>query len=238
MINFIVCDDNIEILENLKLIITKLMIKTDHDYQTHIFDKYNDNFVKLINKKIGKKIYILDIEVGKKSGLDIARKIREKDWESIIIILTVHHELLYDAFKNRLLLLDFISKFDNYEDKLIESLNLSLNILNDTKQLTFKSKRISYRVDLNDILYITKTINKHQTIIKTISNEYYTSISLNKIISQLTTDFIQTHRACIINKNNIKKINFKENIITFINNEKISLLSKKYKKEVKKYVFS
>ena len=109
MLHFIVCDDNVVIREKINKIITKLMLPTDVEYKTIFFSQYDKQFFQTINKKVGKKIYILDIEVGTYSGIDIARKIRERDWESIIIILTAHYELAYDSFKKRLMLLDFIS---------------------------------------------------------------------------------------------------------------------------------
>jgi two-component system response regulator AgrA len=220
------------------MVITKLMLPMDIEYKTLFFDKYDKNFANLINKKIGKKIYILDVELNMHSGIDIARKIREKDWGSIIIILTAHYELAYDAFKNRLMLLDFISKFDNYEQNLYDTLKIALKAFNVKKYLNFKFNRISYRIDLADVLYIVKDTAKRNIIIKTFSNEYAVNLNLNQISEMLTEDFVRTHRACIINKENVKNIDFKENTITFSNDEKILLLSKMYKKEVKKYVFN
>jgi two-component system response regulator AgrA len=238
MLNFIVCDDSTIIRENVNKVITKLMISTDIEYKTLEFNQYDKNFAQFIDKKGEKKIYVLDIEINSYSGLDIARKIREKDWESIIVILTAHYELAYDAFKNRLMLLDFISKFDNYEQNLYEVLKLALKASHVKKQLSFTFNRMSYRLDFDDILYIMKDTPKRNTIVKTFSKEYLVSLNLSEIAAMLPDNFIKTHRACIINRENVKTIDFKENTITFVNNEIISLLSKTYKKEVKKYVFS
>ena len=238
MLQFIIFDDNKVIREKVSKVITKLMLPTDIEYQTKEFSQYDKSFSQFIEKKGEKKIYILDIEVNSFSGLDVARKIREKDWESIIIILTAHYELAYDAFKNRLMLLDFISKFDNYEQNLYDVLKLALKASHVKKRFSFKFNRMAYKVDYDDILYIVKDTGKRNTVLKTYSKEYLLSLSLSEIMTMLPDNFIQTHRACIINKDNVKIIDFKENVITFVNNEKITMLSKTYKKEVKKYVFS
>jgi two-component system response regulator AgrA len=238
MLHFVVCDDNAVVRENVNKVITKLMLPTDIEYKTMFFSQYDKNFAQFIDNKVGKKIYILDVEVNAHSGLDIARKIREKDWESIIIILTAHYELAYDAFKNRLMLLDFISKFDNYEHNLYDVLRIALKASDIKKQLSFEFNRISYRIDLDDILYIIKDTSKRNTIIKTSSREYSVVLNLSEVTNMLTDNFIQTHRSCIINRDNVKSIDFKENTITFKNGITITLLSKTYKKEVKKYVFS
>lgn len=238
MLHFVVCDDNVAVRENVNKVITKLMLPTDVEYKTLMFSQYDKNFSQLIDKKVGKKIYILDVEINSYSGLDIARKIREKDWESIIIILTAHYELAYDAFKNRLMLLDFISKFDNYEHNLYDVLKLALKASDVKKQLAVESNRTLYKIDMDDILYIMKDTARRNSIIKTFSKEYSVPLTLSEITTMLPENFVQTHRACIINRENVKNIDFKENTITFNNNEQISLLSKTYKKEVKKYVFS
>jgi len=219
-------------------VITKLMLPTDIEYETLVFSQYDKNFVRLIESKTGQRIYILDVEVNSHSGIDIARKIREKDWTSIIVVLTAHYELAYEAFKNRLMLLDFISKFDNYEKNLYDVLQLSLKILNKEEQLSFKIGQIAYKLDFNDILYITKEEGKRNTTIQTFYQKYSVSSTLTEIGEKLNNDFLKTHRACIVNKKNIKTIDFKEKIIIFKNNEKINLLSKNYQKEVRKYVFN
>ncbi|MFA5407310.1 MAG: LytTR family transcriptional regulator DNA-binding domain-containing protein [Bacilli bacterium] len=136
------------------------------------------------------------------------------------------------------MLLDFISKFDDYQKNLYETLQLTLKILDNKKQLIIKIAQTIYKIDFNDILYIVKEEGKRNTIIKTFYQEYSVSLPLTEISEKLSSDFIRTHRACLVNKVNIKTIDFKENVIMFKNDESINLLSKKCKKEVKKYVCS
>ena len=62
------------------------------------------------------KIYILDIEIpNSKSGLDVARKIRENDWESEIIFITSHDKMFETAYRNVYEIFDFIEKFHHLE---------------------------------------------------------------------------------------------------------------------------
>jgi hypothetical protein len=58
MLNFVVCDDNEIIKENVCNIITKLMIPIDIEYKTNCFSAYNKDFFAIINKKEGRKVYI------------------------------------------------------------------------------------------------------------------------------------------------------------------------------------
>ena len=129
MINFIVCEDNKIILQKNVDIINKIMFKNNESYRIYQFTNNDKKLQELINEDIGLKIYILDIELENISGIDIARKIRSKDNNSIIIISTTYVEYLPFALKNKLMLFDFVSKFEDYEE------NLSKVINNAIKQL-------------------------------------------------------------------------------------------------------
>ena len=110
-------------------IINKTMFKNNESYRIYQFTNNDKKLQELINDDIGLKIYILDIELENISGIDIARKIRSKDNDSIIIISTTYVEYLPFALKNKLMLFDFVSKFEDYE------VNLSNVINNAIKQL-------------------------------------------------------------------------------------------------------
>ena len=128
MINFVVCEDNKIILEKNVEIINKTMFNNNINYRIYKFEDYTNDFKNIIyNSDI--KIYILDIELNKTSGIDIAREIRKKDLDSIIIISTAYVEYLPLALKNKLMLYYFISKFEDYEENLSKVINNALDQL-------------------------------------------------------------------------------------------------------------
>ena len=129
MINFIVCEDNNVILQKNIEIINKTMFKNNINYRIYKYSNNNEDLQKIIQDDIGFKIYVLDIELEDTSGIDIARQIRQKDMQSIIIISTTYMEYLPYALKNKLMLFDYVSKFENYEE------NLSKVILRAIEQL-------------------------------------------------------------------------------------------------------
>lgn len=126
MINFIVCEDNKIILQKNIDIINKTMFKNNMDYRIYQFTNNTKELQNLIKNPIGKKIYILDIELDTDSGIDIARRIRDIDKESVIIISTTYIEYLPFALKNKLMLFDFVSKFEDYEDNLSKVIDNAL----------------------------------------------------------------------------------------------------------------
>ena len=130
MIDFIVCEDNKIILQKNIDIINKTMFKNNINYRLYKFTNYDNALKDLIdNEDI--KIYILDIELENTSGIDIARDIRRKDTKSIIIISTTYMEYLPYALKNKLMLFDFVSKFEDYEENLSKVINKAIDQLNN-----------------------------------------------------------------------------------------------------------
>lgn len=232
MLNVIICDDNEKDRNNAVKVVKEFMAKNKNKYELHVFNDYNKNFYDIIQRKIPFKIYLLDIETPTRSGIDVAREIRRKDVDSVIIFLTAHEELGNIVLKNDLMFLSFINKFDDFENRLNNTLKKSLELLKQKNVIKFMDRNILYTININDILYITKDSFERKTIIKTDYSEFRVNKTLADIIAMLDNRFIQTHRACYINLDRKVKIDKTSRTITFDNGEVIDLLSDKYRKEV------
>ncbi len=232
MINIIICDDNEKDRIKIKNIVKNFMEKNNIENNIYVFSDYNINFYNKANSNLPFKIYLLDIETPTKSGIDVAREIRRKDVDSVIIFLTAHEELGNIILKNDLMFLSFINKFDDCENRLYSALGKSLDLLNKKNTIRFMDRNILYTININDILYITKDSFERKTIIKTDYNEFKVNLSLSSIIELLDDRFIQTHRACYVNSDRKVKIDKAKRLITFDNGETIDLLSDKYRKGI------
>ena len=237
MINFIVYDDEKKFRDNITTAINKVMMKNDVDYEIKEFEKYNQTFENIIEDDISSKIYLLDIEVeGSLSGIDIARKIRQKDWNSIIIMVTSHNELSYEALKAQIMLLDFISKFDNCKTNLEEVINLAVKKVDNKKVIVLAMNNTTYRIYLDDVNYIIKDTVDRKCIIHTTYNSVSVNKSLNEVMGMLDQRFFMSHRGCIVNLEKISSVNWTNSIIYFENGDSIDMLSRDKKKELKSYV--
>lgn len=234
MINFIICEDNEHVRQFDENIISKIAMPHDFNYAIHSFDKYNIKLKNLINTPSDVKVYILDLELPNKSGIDITREIRRIDWDSIIIILTSHDELELKLLKEKLLIFDFISKFDDYEKRLSDTINMIIQKIDTKKIISFKSNKELHHVRVDNILCVNKDNLTDKTRIITTDNEYLLRDSLSSVIERLGSRFIQTHRACYVNLDKIKTVDFKNNIIYFINGKSTDYLSRNYKKGLRK----
>ena len=226
MIKIIVCEDNEKSLLRTVEIINKTLLPKDIEYRTLKFEGYNSKLQNEIDNTTDQKIYILDIEMPEVSGLEIASKIRETDWESLIIFLTAHNQYKADVFYSRLMALDYICKQVTYEQRLTQTLECALQAIDKKKVLIFEYNRTTYRVPYKDILYIEKLpMSKKCVIITEDDNEFEIPTTMQELSAQLGEQFYQTHQSCIVNLDKVKNINYGEGIITLINDDEITYLS-------------
>ena len=231
---FVVYDDHKEFRDTIESIIKSLNYE---DSIIKLYSKYDDKLKEEI-KNDQKKIYILDIEVPNSiSGLELARKIRMTDWKSVIIMVTSHNELGYEALKSQIMLLDFISKFSpTWKTNLKNTIKKAMNKTKEIPVLILESPNMIYRIYTDDILYILRDQVERKCKIKTINDEIYFPKSIKEFSTLLDDRFFLSHRSCYINLKQVKKVDFKKLRIYFNNGEFIDYLSRDKKKELKEYV--
>lgn len=236
MINFIICDDKKDFTLMLKKKVQKFMSKySEIECKYHIFSGYGVEFEKMVEEDTAFKVYFLDIETKRGSGLDAARMIREKyeDWDSIILIVTSHEEFRYEALGNRLYLFNFLNKLNNFDNNLEYDLKNILKKYNKhSKGITIEYDREIYKVELRDIIYIEKEIDSKKCIIVTTYGERYIQSSLKDLYKKLNEDFMKVSRSLIINIKKVKGYNPKTNTVYFTNNFNSTLVSRESKKEL------
>lgn len=238
MFNFIICDNNKKYVDKTKQIINNIMNDTNYTYEIKVFYEYSKDLEMIINNDfIKNKIYILEYELPKKTGLDIARNIREIDYDSLIIFLSIHES--YELFHAmlRLLVFDFINKF-NF-DSLSGSIKDAVKIIEKKfltdKTIEFKSNHILIKIKLDDILYVMTSVENRGVNIHTKNNEYHINKTLTSISNELDNRFLKTHRSCYINLDHVTKLDSKYRCITFDNNDTLNLVSVRQLKNLKKY---
>lgn len=229
MINFIVCDDEKLILEKVKEIITTYMMGRNEDYKIYLFSEINSELEKLILDDSKKKIYILDIQLKLESGIDLGRKIREKDYTSVIIYITVHTDFGALLLKTNLMYLGFVNKHDNFQKNIIENIDKAIKILGFEQSITFKYEGVLFQIPIKDIMYIvnSKSINKKHIV--TEYGEFPINMSLTSL-AKILTNIVRSHRSCYVNPRYIKKID--KNSIQFKNDKIINFISNKYIKGI------
>lgn len=232
MIQILLCDDDKKSREKLSNKINKYMEEAKAPCEVVTFEDYDSKFEKYLKKPHCKRVYFLDIETPSQSGIDVARKIRTNDLSSIIIFVTGHDNMANTIIKNDLFILAYINKFDDYDNKIDAALERVLKLTDCQPTLQFVDNYTNYKINFNDILYISRDVFDRKSIITTTTDEYKTIKTITELKKILSDQFIQTHRSCIINYNRMAKYDKKNKIVKFDNGASIDLVSPKYYQEL------
>ena len=238
MVNFIVCEDNERMNKVVNDLIDRIMMRNKIPYKKHNFFDYDKSFEDLVKSKRANKIYILDIEAKSASGLDMARVIRKRDMDSIIIFLSSKEELIYTISKLDLMFLSFISKYDLCLEKLERTIDKALKIVGKKQALVLKDNGTLYNIPYEDILYVVRDTVDRKCVIKTEYIEFKIGKSLADIKKLLNDNFIYCHRSHIVNTKNIVTVDKKNRIITFVNKDIVDVMNEDFKKEIDKYILA
>lgn len=233
--NFIIYEDEEKFIKRYENVILKNMAQTNLNYKIIRYTEYDTNIHNELSILDGKKIYILDIEVPGKNGIELAREIRKKgDWESPIIIVTSHNEFKNVGYTGKILMLDFIEKSSNVEHNLNEALSIAFDIIEEKKAICFVIRGEMYQIPYQDIFYIEKNLNDNSCFIVTNDNEYEIRETIQNLETQLSAErnFIKTHRSFLVNTKNITHVDLEQGKIEFPN-KKFALVSRSNKKKLK-----
>lgn len=223
-VNYILCDDNKKYLQKIKTIIEKINYKYNVNSDIYLFEDYSDEFMRVMKNKLTNKIYILDIDTPTHSGIDIANMIRKEDKHSIIIFISSHRDLAGDIAMELIHSLTFVSKLNNFDQRIEEALIEALDNLEDETFLHFQSDDTNYHIKLQNILYITYDSIERKTLIHTDDKHTFKSNqTLSRTFDQLDKRFCYSQRGCIVNKHRILSDNREK--ITFDTGTSIDSIS-------------
>ena len=197
----VIVEDNKDFNEITCNIINKLLIENNLDYDVVSFLSFDEKLKRLIHSN-ETKIYIIDIELGTKSGYDVCRMVRESayDWNSIIIISSVHNQK-ETILSLRLSVFTYLSKLVNFEQELKTTILEAVKILE--KNNLFKIDRDT-QISIDDICYVLKELNSKYCIIRTFHGEFKVRSTLKKLTSELKLTNIRKYLS--YNKNNVVAI--------------------------------
>ena len=225
-----VCDDDRAIREELFRLIQKQVSEVDIvEYQSG---------EELINAKGNFDIYFLDIEMGKVSGMDIARRIREQEEsgrrKSIIIFVTGYREYMEAAFD--------VNAF-HYLIKPIDEAKFSevfkrawkeASVFEEQakKYIIVKNSGTQQKLLLKNIYYIESGNKK--VIFHTTDGTLEVYGKMEELENVLGNSFYRCHRCYLVNMEKISA--YSADNIQVTNGDNLLLARKKYSDFIKTYM--
>ncbi|MDD3278023.1 MAG: LytTR family DNA-binding domain-containing protein [Lachnospiraceae bacterium] len=222
MIKIAVADDNEEIVEIVQKQIQinladKVTVKT-----------YTDSKLLLFDVDEGKKfdVYILDIEMPKIMGIDLAKGIRKRQMDARIIFLTSHVEFALEGFNLEIQAYQYILKTD-MKSKLPRVLDALVEEMRHKKFYTIQTQVRFSRIDCEHIVSMHK--DGKNVIITTKEDEYQERKTLEKIVKDMNLpELIFIERGYVINILHIRQI--QHNVVLMDNGQELFISRAKISK--------
>ncbi len=213
MLNFVLCDDNLNIADKLKEMLEIIFFKNSIDAMVSLVTDDPNEIIEFEHNNLV-DVLILDINLNNKiSGIDLAKQIREKNKNVYIIFSTGHLE--YSLLAYTVKTFDYLPKPITLE-RLETTINRLLDDLDGKSNNKFIKLNNKTIINEKEINYIKRDGMKLVFCTKT--GEFVTYSSFNKLIPSLSENFVRCHKSYIVNTENILNINSNNNQIGFTDN--------------------
>lgn len=195
--NIAICDDNPKMVGQIENLLLSFFENVPNQFNYEAFLSGESLVEHLTNSASSFQIYLLDVEMKSLDGFDVARAIREKDQQAIIIFITSHVELMPEAFE--------VNAF-HYLIKPVNEIKVKQVLTKALEQLTLRKMILQFTIQkkvhtvyLGEVEYFESM--KRKMIIHLKSGEeyeYYGTMKevIDKVSPQL---FTQIHNSFVIN---------------------------------------
>lgn len=231
MIEIILCEDQIQHQKTIIKFLEEILGGSSIDYNLKIY-KSGEELLK--NYPENTDIFILDIQMEKINGMDVARKIREIDKNKPEIIFTTSLiEYIQEGYEVRAY--RYLLKPIKCEELKKHILSCITEVLNKKdKFILVENKNETYKINIEDITYIE--IQRKDMSIHTENKIYETKMTMDKIEKDLKNhNFYRCHKSFLVN------IDYVENVkqyVAILENEEGVLISRHRFKDFKSKFFS
>ncbi|SDI52077.1 DNA-binding response regulator, LytR/AlgR family [Pseudobutyrivibrio sp. 49] len=159
--------------------------------------------------------FFLDIELGEMSGVDVAHRLRNNNYNGDIIFLTAFQEYVFQGYNVRAM---------NYILKPAEPTNVKkcldeIYAKNIKEFYTYHYRSEVISIPYKDIICFISNLHNVETV--TLSKTYIEHLTFNEIIDCIPGTFIQIHRSYIVNLSHVYRMT--RNSVVLSNNMELSI---------------
>ena len=189
------------------------------DKALDIINNYSDNAYDMV---------FLDLELGDENGFDIAEQIVLMNNDAIIIFVTSHENLVYEAFRFRPLGYIVKDRFDR------EFTRMMVKIVD-------KLIKMRQVIELGgEKFYVDRVVSiatqKRKICVKSLKGEILLADSYSKHVAELEKyGFVQSSKGVLINMKYIKCIDEDNDVFVMYNNERVPISRRRKKDVIEEY---
>jgi len=225
MLNFVICDDNLNFLDKLNKMLESIFTKNNFEASISFKSDNANNILNYIEQNTV-DVLLLDINLkSNKNGLELAEEIRKRKKNLYLIFTTGHLEYAMVAYKYKTF--DYLAKPITY-DRLESTIIRLFEDINSTPKKYIKIDNKNTLVDESEVQYIKRDGMK--LVFHTSFHDFDTYSSFNKFQDKLPKTYIRCHKSYIANLSQIRNIEPVSSTITFKNGDTCEI-GPKYKRE-------
>ncbi len=232
MLNFIILSNGSKNEGKYVNSIERVMINLDIGYEIHKFNDCNNSFINFCKDSYGTNIFILENKDTNYTNNTIS--LIKNEYELTKAFIIVIDKEGQESNISSSFLIDVISE-TNFEEHLQKDIKTVLEITEiDKNFLNIIQDKLLLRIPYNDIYYIEKELNGKKCTIVCKNKKYYVVKSLNEFQRILDSRFFRSHQSALINIEKVSVMDFENGIVQFEDNVKCNLMSRSFKKKMRK----
>ncbi|MGN0426323.1 MAG: LytR/AlgR family response regulator transcription factor [Agathobacter sp.] len=243
MIDVYVCEDIQEQREAIARYINSAIMIQEYDMKLLLATDSPEMVIERLKRTKNVGIYFLDIDLHtSKNGLMLAKEIREYDPRGFIVFITSHSEMSFLTFQYKVEALDFILKDEpqQLQQRICECLEhvkqkYSSITRGSGKTITITRGGRKLTLEYDDIMFFETSVNEHKLIAHTENKSIEFFGKLQDIEDEVGEEFIRCHRSYLINKKNVKEVNYTDKYIVMRNQARCPI-SHRMLRQVKKNI--
>ncbi len=229
IINIAVCDDEKDSLENIQKELFQLANTLNITIETYLYTDGNKVVNLIYNNKEDFDILFLDIDMPNISGLEVAKKLREKGSDIILIFISAHEQYVFESIE--------YSPFRYIrKNKISEELPLAMKAA-FTRLENEKDRNIIIKTDDGEVrLYHSEIMyyeieDRRLNIHLSDGTNLLTWKTIKELLKEMNDEkFIKLHSGCVVNVKYISE--FSSYDVTLDNGERL-IVSRRRIKDVK-----
>lgn len=227
MLKIYICEDIEVQRDKIQHVVENIVLMEDLDMELSCVSDDPHRILEKVKASEEAGIYFLDIELGTDmTGLTLAQEIRKYDPRGFIVFITTHSEMSYMTFIYKLEALDFILK-DVPEElgkrvyECIMKANQRFASAKNRVQANFSVKvnEKVFTVDYDEILFFETSPNVHKIILHCKNRQMEFLGKIKEIEKEVDERFYRCHRSFLVNKDNIREIDFQKRVIYMVNGD-------------------
>lgn len=219
MIHIAVCDDDRKDAEEIRFMIGECCDKEESAYCSEIFEE-SVELIEEIERGTYFDIFLLDIEMPRLDGMELAARLRDYLPQAVVIFITFHEKYVYKSFEVQPY--RFIPK-SKMKRMLPSAIQAALRLAAEQEKEFYivENRKILGKIPVKNILYVWHE-GKYAYIEKTDGGNIKVRKTLKQVFDELPAgNFVWADRGCIVGSMQIDSIVGTEIILT--NGKRISV---------------